>query len=270
MQQILVIPMSDPRGGLFSLLEPVRAGLGPLFSHACLGMIPGSPQPAGNFFQRVEIPAGLPVGEQFRMLYTAAADSASPDAALHLCFIDRVAFALHSPVHRAAFLADLGALQPADLPLLYLRSTPAWETHPSNYREIEGMATQLGRWVVGKTLDFAWCHLVLRAAQLREIMREVRADDLTMLAEMILLLQGSLKTREVDWLAWEDPFLLDRPPAELKREREESRDETRKRLGYILPTLQILCERGQVFIARLQAEQVDLPRQEETDEPWEE
>jgi hypothetical protein len=269
MQHILVMPMSDPRGAPLHLLEPVSAALKAFFNRAYLGVLPDAAALPDPFFHAVEIPAGQPVGEQFRLLYAAAAQAEPADAALHLCFSDRVAFALQNSTYHPAFLADLGGLQPLDLPLLFLRSPAAWETHPSNYREIEGMATQLGRWVLGKTLDFAWCHLVLPAGQLAEVMREVRADDLTMLAEMVLLLQGSLKTREVDWLAWEDPFLLARPPAELKREREESRDETRKRLGYILPTLQILCARGQGFIARLQAEQVDLPRQEESDEPWE-
>ncbi|MBE0696606.1 MAG: hypothetical protein IH586_06755, partial [Anaerolineaceae bacterium] len=264
-----VMPMSDPRGNLFSHLEPVRADLKAIFTRAYLGVIPANPNLDDPFFSPVAIPAGQPVGEQFKLLYASVAAREPPDSVLHLCFIDRVSFALQT-THQAAFLADLRAIQDDDLPLLFLRSPAAWETHPQNYREIEEMATQLGRWVLGKTLDFAWCHLAIRAGQLREIINEVHTPDLTILAEMLLQIHGIIKTKAVDWLAWEDPFILGRPAAELKREREESRDETRKRMGYILPTLQILCERGQVFIGRLQAEQVDLPRLEELDEPWEE
>jgi hypothetical protein len=44
----------------------------------------------------------------------------------------------------------------------------------------------------------------------------------------------------VDWLAWEDPFILQRDAAELKREREQSLDETNKRLKYVLPMLETL------------------------------
>ena len=38
-----------------------------------------------------------------------------------------------------------------------------------------------------------------------------------MVTEMILLLQSDIKTKEVDWLAWEDPFVLARDPEELKQ-----------------------------------------------------
>lgn len=257
MQHILVLPMSDPNGGLFSLLEMVRGDVKDHFSRVILGVLPGSSFPADPFFQTVEIAAGLPVGEQFRLLYEAAAKISPPDAALHLCFIDRLVFALRSGT-RQAFLDDLHAIQSKDLPLLFLRSADAWETHPQNYREIENIATQLGRWVLGKTLDFAWCHLVIGGARLGEVMREVQATDLSLLAEMVLELNSELKTRDAAWLAWEDPFILDKPAEALKREREESREETRKRLGYILPTLQLLSAYGQAKITRLQAEKVDL------------
>jgi hypothetical protein len=78
------------------------------------------------------------------------------------------------------------------------------------------------------------------AGQLREIMPQVRNPDLSMLAEMVLLLRGTLRTQEVDWLAWEDPFIEARPADALKREREASRAELRKRLGYVIPSLQLL------------------------------
>jgi hypothetical protein len=44
----------------------------------------------------------------------------------------------------------------------------------------------------------------------------------------------------VDWLAWEDPFILACDPTELKRERENSLSETKKRLNYVLPMLDTL------------------------------
>jgi hypothetical protein len=61
-----------------------------------------------------------------------------------------------------------------------------------------------------------------------------------MVAEMIFYLQDHIQTREVDWLAWEDPFILSRPSIELKRERETSLDETKKRLNYVLPMIATL------------------------------
>jgi hypothetical protein len=57
---------------------------------------------------------------------------------------------------------------------------------------------------------------------------------------MIFYMHDEVKTREVDWLAWEDPFILGRDADELKREREQSLDETNKRLNYVLPMIEML------------------------------
>ena len=61
-----------------------------------------------------------------------------------------------------------------------------------------------------------------------------------MVAEMAYYMQDEVKTKDVDWLAWEDPFILNRDADELKRERELSLDETNKRLEYVLPMIETL------------------------------
>ncbi len=68
----------------------------------------------------------------------------------------------------------------------------------------------------------------------------VKNPDLSMVAEMVFYMHDTIKTRDVDWLAWEDPFILGRDAAELKAEREQSLDETNKRLNYVLPMLETL------------------------------
>jgi hypothetical protein len=105
---------------------------------------------------------------------------------------------------------------------------------------LEGIVTTVGRNLFGKDLDYAWCHIVLSAGQLREIMPHVRNPDLSMVAEMIFYLQDKIQTRTVDWLAWEDPFVLSRDLMELKQEREKSLQETQKRLSYVLPMIETL------------------------------
>lgn len=180
------------------------------------------------------------VGEQFHALYTHAAASCTPDEVLHLCFIDRIAFALET-TYRAAFMKDVLAVQGIDTPLMFHRSEAAWRTHPQNYRDIEMMATRAGELLFGQTLDFAWCHLVIQAGLLREILPGVKNADISMLAEMTLLLRDKLTSKAVDWLAWEDPFLLSCDATHLKIERENSAQETQKRLVYIVPTLQVIA-----------------------------
>jgi len=75
---------------------------------------------------------------------------------------------------------------------------------------------------------------------LHEIMPLVKNPDMSMVAEMIFYLQDNIQTRDVDWLAWEDPFIFERDATELKYERENSLVETNKRLKYILPMLETL------------------------------
>jgi hypothetical protein len=68
----------------------------------------------------------------------------------------------------------------------------------------------------------------------------VKNPDLSMVAEMIFYMQEDIHTRDVDWLAWEDPFILSKDAGDLKHERENSLEETNKRLGYVLPMIETL------------------------------
>ena len=147
--------------------------------------------------------------------------------------------------YRNSLLADVDSLAVTELPLIFQRSKTAWETHPQNYRDIEGVVTTVGRSLFHRELDYAWCHIVVSAGQLRKIMPLVKNPDLSMVAEMIFYLQDDIQTRDVDWLAWEDPMILSRDAAELKHERENSPEETQKRLSYALPMIETLTRLAQ-------------------------
>jgi len=110
------------------------------------------------------------------------------------------------------------------------------------------MITSVGEMLFQKTLDFAWCHLAVGTNQLREVLPKIKNRDLSMVAEFVILLRDRIQTKEVNWLAWEDPFIYARNPQQLKQEREESEQETRKRLAYMIPMLQLLYqnERGEL------------------------
>jgi len=73
-------------------------------------------------------------------------------------------------------------------------------------------------------------------------------------AEMIYYLQDRIQTRDVDWLAWEDPFILSRDTRELKRERETSLNETYKRLSYVLPMIETLMKLSKAESKQLKTE----------------
>jgi hypothetical protein len=247
MQPALVLPIHDPQGAYLPHLQVILPDLQAHFEHAYLSLTASTQAHAAAverlrldpFFTILPFASDEPVGGHFSFLYRQAAQAAPARQVLHLCFLDRLSFALETE-HRLAFLADVDALTLADVPLIFHRSPAAWATHPRNYRQLEGFVTQVGETLFGKTLDYAWCHIVVSAAQLGEVMAQTTRTDLSLVAEMILLLQDHVHTRDVDWLAWEDPFLLGRDPDEYRQERENSLAETEKRLSYVLPMVDLL------------------------------
>jgi hypothetical protein len=250
MQSIIVFPLHDPDGVTIPHLQAITPAFKQVFSGACVGIAAGtygrqkektSRLEEDDFFTLFHLPPDGLVGDQFLYLYQQAAGVYQSDQVLHLAFIDRLAFILQSS-HRGQFIEDVRAIQSGDTPLIFSRSEKAWATHPRNYVEIESMVTTAGRLLFKKELDFAWCHLVVQAGQLRRVLPSVRNHDLSVVAELVLGMKDVVMTKEVDWLAWEDPFIFGRDPLELKAEREQSQEEAQKRFSYVLPMLQRLSE----------------------------
>lgn len=247
MKPALAFPHNDPDGTMLPRLLAILPDLKNHFERAYLSPPPSTLEwlkPTGqiitdDFFTVFPVEEEKQIGENFSYLYRRAAETTPPEQPLHLCYLDRISFALEGS-YRDSFLADINSLSSEDLPLIFQRSEYAWQTHPQNYRELEGMVTTVGKNLFGRELDYAWCHIVVCAGQLRRIMPLVKNPDLSMVAEMIFYLQDNIQTRDVDWLAWEDPFIFQRNPNELKHERENSLVETQKRLKYVLPMIETL------------------------------
>lgn len=248
MKPVAVFPMNDPAGILFPHLESITPLLKEIFARAFVSVTAETQKIVpdhmiwlknDNFFQAIFHESELSVGEDFLTLYAEAARAVEPEQLLHLCFIDRLAFALQSS-HQATFIKDIQQVRSEETPLIFQRSEAAWATHPNNYQQLEQMVTQVGQWLLGKQLDFAWCYLVLQAKQLQQMIPHIHRRDISLVAEFTLAGKDIIKTKEVDWLAWEDPFILDRNPQQLKAEKEKSIEETQKRLNYVIPMLQLL------------------------------
>ncbi len=249
MKPSLAFPYHDPDGIMFPHLQAVLPDLRAHFGRAYI-CPPFDTRRNAELMARFEadpfftvFPLDHPrrIGEHFKHLYLNAALAADPDEIIHLAYVDRFSFALEGD-YRQQFLADVDSLTLADLPLIFHRSPKAWATHPQNYARLEGFITQIGENLFGKTLDYGWCHLVVRAGELREVMTRVTHPGLSMVAEMILHMQHHIHTRDVDWLAWEDPFHAGCDAAKLKLERETSVDEYEKRLSYCLPMVEALIQ----------------------------
>jgi hypothetical protein len=245
---VIVFPLHDPQGQVLPHLLASSPDLQQLFETAYIsitsetqGMQPEVIKKLAEepFFHVLPVSNSQPIGGRWVYLFRQAAVSCQPDQVLHLCFPDRVAYALKSDF-RQAFIDDILAVNAEKTPLLFQRSQAAWDTHPRNYAEMERFLSITGDLVLGKPLDFAWCHLAVTANHLRRILPLVKHHDSSMMVELLLLMLDELHTQDVDWLAWEDPFLSGQEAMQLKTSREASIPETRKRLGYILPMIQTI------------------------------
>jgi hypothetical protein len=247
MKPSLAFPFNDPAGTMFHHLHAILPDLKEHFERAYICPPLSTLQhlelmqqlKADEFFTIIPIDRERQIGEHFHYLYRHAAEAAPPEQIIHLCYLDRIAFALEDQ-YRDAFLADIDSLTTQDVPLIFQRSELAWATHPQNYHRLEGIVTIVGKNLFGRELDYAWCHIAVPAWRLREILPKVKNPDLSMVAEMIFYLQDEIHTCNVDWLAWEDPFILSTDAASLKHERENSLEETNKRLRYVLPMIETL------------------------------
>ena len=249
MKPAVVFPFHDPDGIYFAHLQAILPLLKQTFSTAILSIPPGTAKRGSsnvrwlrgdNFFQLFMLPDEMPVGKHFFSLYEFAARVCEPDQVLHLCYIDRLAFALQSH-HQVQFIRDVEAVTGGHTPLIFQRSPKAWETHPRNYAEVERFATTIGERLFGQSLDFAWCHLAVEGAWFKHQLphfRDPYTDDMSMVAELVILGRDGILTRDVDWLEWEDPFFSTEEVGELKRKREASAVETQKRLAYVIPMIQ--------------------------------
>ena len=187
--------------------------------------------------------AGSIVKDHYISGYKNAVEHSESSQILHLCDLDRLAYALLGG-YRKDFLEDTTNISAVDTPLLYLRSEVAWKTHPQNYFAIESMATELGRILFGSMLDYTWCHAAITTKDLQSILPELKASYLIYPhTEITFLLKDKIKTKDVDWLSWEDPFNLDKNPEQLKKERENDPLESEKRMRYVLPEIDYLLRK---------------------------
>jgi hypothetical protein len=249
MKPAIVFPYTDPDGSMLPHLRAIIPDLQMHFERAYISTPPSTRELlkqnseilTDGFFTVFVVDAEKDAGEHFTELYQRTANAAPADQLLHLGFIDRLTFALETE-YRSTYLADVDKLTLADVPLVFQRSAFAWDTHPQSYRELEALVTTVGKNLFGRELDYAWCYLVLPAERLRKIALLVEHPGISMVAEIVYYVQEEVKTREVDWLAWEDPFIFGREDDELKQERENNLAETKKRLNYVVPMIDMLTK----------------------------
>ena len=237
MRANIVLPFHDPEGRFLRQLSLISPDLKQHFDHAFLSISPPTAARqhrrlrelrADPFFVLNDNRLNTQVGDHYLAGYESAIRHSPPHQLLHLCDIDKVAYALQSE-YKARFIDDIHVAV-TDIPRLFQRSAAAWATYPAIYRELEQMAIRIGELLFARYFDFAWSYLVIEAQQLNSIMPRIRSRDFGLLPEIVLLLKDHIQTQDVDWLAWEDPFIFCRDAAELQAERDNDPIELQKRL----------------------------------------
>ena len=251
-QPAVVFPLHDSDGVMLDQLVRITPDLKATFSRAVVSVTPPTLSAHEDrvkalamdpFFDPVRNPPGSGVGDHFLNGFRRAAELCDLNQQLHLCNLDRLAYALQSE-HRESFLGDVAQVALEPRPVLFRRSLKAWATHPRTYRASEARVTRAGEVLFGRSLDYAWCHLAIRAGRLAELLPGVEGiGDLTLLGVMVLELHEEVVTRDVDWLAWEDPFILGTDPAEFKAAQEDNPADWEKRLGYAVAMVRALLAR---------------------------
>ena len=244
----ICLPIHDQDGRVLGRLLECISQLPGLFQSAYLSLTPTtlSAHPGSvarlceNGYFKVFTPKESDeVGAHFHAFYTWAVTQMPAGSLVHLAFPDRLAFALLTE-HAPAFCQEIASLRPSDTPLIYERSESAWQTHPANYRELEAMVVRAGELLNGRRLDYAWCHMVVESSELLRALAQTRQRTWAFVSELVLLLRPGVRARVVDWLAWEDAFILGVEAETLKRQRENDPQETRKRMAYVGQMLQFL------------------------------
>jgi len=247
---VIVFPLHDKNGLLFSHLQKITPDLKKIFEKVFVSITPltlelqkGSVEKLSKdtLFELIYNPPGTQVGDHFLAGFKTVSEKSNQNQLIHLCTVDRLAYILETE-HKEEFLDDISWAEKQNRPVLFQRSAKAWSTHPQNYYALESASTRVGEILFRKTLDFTWCHLVIKAEELKQILPKFQMHDLTIFAEAVLFLRDKLLTKKVDWLAWEDPFIFNKDSKKYKEERENDPEENEKRLSYVIPTIKLLLQ----------------------------
>lgn len=248
---ILASPYLDPLGKFNEALRRRLPLLKTSFEAICLSVVPPTFEKNAAFVRYLESqgcyihrnePDSLH-GQHSRAALRLAVEQASAEQPVYFGFLDRILFALETD-YRETFLEDVLKWQEAEF-VAFERSEEAWQTHPANYREVEGMVSRLGELMFGQFLDLTPCSFLFGAKAARTVLDQSTSRTTEVWGEWTLL---AIKNRipvsrvAVDWLAWEDPYWEGVEPDSLKRQRDISQAEMVKRIKMDVPTMLLLTE----------------------------
>jgi hypothetical protein len=248
---ILTFPYYDPAGRYNRACRRQLDALQSAFDAVCISVAPPTGEDNADFVRHLEARGCVvshngpvaTIGDQSREALRLAIERTQGRQPVFFGFLDRVLFALETE-WRHQFLQDLKVYRTAEF-LVFERSEAAWATHPSNYREIEGMISRMFELFCGRFVELMPCALLMSCDAASTVLSQSTSPNHEVWAEWALLAVKNgipVATRKVDWLAWEHPYWESVDPEELKRDRENSPDEVIKRIKMNVPVASMLTE----------------------------
>lgn len=248
---ILTFPYYDPSGKHNQAFQRQLETLRSTFDAICISAIPPTMQDNAEFVDWLEKQGCIVFcnapnssgGDHARAALRLATEQAQCQQPLFFGFLGRILFALETE-WRTSFLQDIQAYQTSEF-LIFERSQPAWDTHPSNYREIEQMVSRMFEFLCGKFIELMPCALLLSCYAANTVLSQSISPSYEVWAEWTLLAMKNrlpVTTTKVDWLAYQHPYWKQVEPDTLKQEREASRAETVKRIKMNMPVAFLIAE----------------------------
>ena len=248
---ILTLPYHDPSGKYNQAFQRQLAALQSSFDEICISVTPPTCENNAAFVQYLEAQGCLTFHNAPGTLHAVhsrealrlGVQHAQTQQPIFFGFLDRMLFALETE-WRMSFLQDIETCQNAEY-LIFERSQAAWDTHPTNFREIEHMVSRIFQFLHGKFIEFLPCAFILSYPTANVILNQSTSTSFDIWGEWILLAIKNripITTQKVDWLAWKDPHWEHVEPDELKYQREISQEETIKRINMNAPCMLMLAE----------------------------
>ena len=248
---IFAFPYHDPEARFNAFFEKNFGNFEKNFNKVCISATPPTAKTNAKFIKKLK-KRGFKlivntnkstVGDHYRNALKLGVRYCQENERIFYGFIDRVIFDLETK-WQSSFLKDLKSAKNEDF-LIFERSVSAWKTHPVNYREIEQTVSCIFKLLSGESLELNPCAFLINKNISEKILKESKSPGWEALGEWILLAisnKTAIRSKRVDWLAWEDPFWEKADPNSLKKLREQSKEETIKRIKSNTPFLSLLTE----------------------------
>jgi hypothetical protein len=248
---ILTFPYYDPNGKYNEAFRRQLHTLQSTFDAVCISVVSPTADENTEFVRWLEgrgctifrNESGSPIGDHSRAALRLAIEKSRCQQPIFFGFLGRILFALETE-WRARFLQDIEDHR-ANKFLIFERSLAAWDTHPTNYCEIEKMVSRMFQFLSGRHLELMPCALILSPSAARTVLSQSTSASYEVWAEWTLLAIKNdipVTTVKVDWLAYQHPYWDQVAPDMLKREREASREETIKRIKMNAPVALMMTE----------------------------